>query len=204
MTTAAKGHLTVVKALLAAGADPNAKGATFHYGDFSVLMAAMQPENKDWLRIIDALIAAGAEVNPTGAFARFPLAHAVESRSVEMVDALLTRGADVNSKNPSGMTALMGAVVGLSPEMVRHLIIKGADVKARTKDGETALSLMRQVLGEYSREVVTLRMAVSRKAVLITLTALNVNVCTYAVTGAHAFHGTIAAFFGAESSTTPR
>jgi ankyrin repeat protein len=45
MAAASRGHFEMVKALLSAGADPNAKGATFHYGDFSVLIAAMQPEN---------------------------------------------------------------------------------------------------------------------------------------------------------------
>lgn len=152
MSAAAQGHLAVVKALLAAGADPNAQGATFHYGDFSILIAAMRPENNDWLRIVDALIAAGAEVNPTGAFARFPLAHAVEKRDIKMIDALLARGAAVNFKNTAGMTALMFAAVELSPEMVRYLIGKGADVKARTEAGETALSLARQVPGESRSE----------------------------------------------------
>ncbi|HEV2762104.1 MAG TPA: ankyrin repeat domain-containing protein [Pyrinomonadaceae bacterium] len=148
MSAAGRGHLPVVSALLAAGADPNAKGATAHYGDFSVLVAALQPENKDWLRIVDALIVAGAEVNPSGTVGRFPLAHAVERRSALMLDALLRRGADVNFKNHAGMTALMAAVVGRSPEMVRHLLARGADAKARTNDGETALSLLRQMPGD--------------------------------------------------------
>lgn len=152
MFAANKGHLAVVEALLTAGADPNAVGATFHYGDFSVLIAAMELENKNWLRIVDALIAAGAKVNPTGAFARFPLAHAIEKESVKMIDALLARGADVNFKNPEDVTPLMFAAVKVSPEMVRYLISKGADVKARTKNGDTALSLLRQLPGDYRRE----------------------------------------------------
>jgi ankyrin repeat protein len=149
MAAASRGHFETVKALLGAGADPNAKGATFHYGDFSVLIAAMQSENKNWLQIVDSLIAAGAEVNPTGGFSRFPLAHAVERRSTTMIDALLARGALVNFKNPTGITALMQAAISLSPEMVEYLIGKGADATAQTKEGETALSLMRQVPGEY-------------------------------------------------------
>lgn len=155
MLAAAGGHLNVVKALLAAGADANAKGATFHFGDYSVLIAALRPENKSWLQVVDALIANGAEVNPTGGFGRFPLSYAAEKRSVLMIDALLARGAEVNFRNPAGVTALMVASGSLSPETVGYLLARGADAKARTEGGETALTLAQQVPGdERSREEV--------------------------------------------------
>jgi|SRR5882672_3273129 len=144
------GHLDVVKALLGAGADPATRGASFHFGEFSALMSAMNRCNEDWLKIVDAMIAAGAQVNPKGDFSRSPLMYAVELKDLIMIKALLARGADVNLKNALGMTPLMTATVSSTPSVpvVRLLLSAGADTKARNNEGETALAL----LGKYAKD----------------------------------------------------
>jgi ankyrin repeat protein len=141
---AAAGQLAVVKALLGAGADPNVRGTGFHFGEFSVLMSAMNRCNDNWIEIMDVLIAAGAEVNPKGSFSRSPLMYAVELKNLVMIEALLARGADVNLKNALGVTALMTETMSSapSPRTVRLLLSAGADSKARNNEGDTALTLL--------------------------------------------------------------
>jgi len=147
---AVAGHLDVVKALLGAGADLNIRGGSFHFGEFSALMSAMNRCNEDWIRIMDAVIAAGAEVNPKGDFSRSPLMYAVEKHDPVMIKVLLARGADVNLKNALGMTALMTETMSSTPsvQVVRLLLSAGADAKARNNQGETALVL----LGKYAKD----------------------------------------------------
>lgn len=150
MLASAAGQLPIVTALLKAGADPNAKAFSFHDGEFSTVMAALDRCNKDWMKILDAIIAAGGEVNPKGSFSRSPLMYAVERKDVASVKALLARGADVNLKSETGSTPLMTATVSSGPsiEVVKLLLAAGADANARSKDGETALSL----LDKYSKD----------------------------------------------------
>lgn len=146
---AVAGHLEIVRALLKAGADPNYRTASFHFGEFSALMSAINRCNRHWTEITDAMIAAGAEVNPS-VFSRSPLMYAVERNDLVLVRALLARGADANLKNEFGVTPLMTATISSRPsiEIVKLLLAAGADPNARTKDGETALSL----LDAYSKE----------------------------------------------------
>ena len=153
MLASAAGQLRVVKALLQAGADPNVKAASFHGGEFSPLISALDRCNKDWERLLDAIIAAGGEVNPKGPFSRSPLMYAVEKKDVVLVKALLARGADVNLKSEIGITPLMTATVSSGPSIavVKLLLAAGADAKARSKNGQTALSL----LDAYSKDKAT-------------------------------------------------
>jgi ankyrin repeat protein len=109
-----EGHVEVVKILLGAGADPNIRMYTFHAGEFSTLMSAMNRCNTDWTKIMDAMIAAGAEVNPKGAFSRSPLMYAIEKHDLVLIKALLTRGANANLKNWDGFTPLMAEIISSS------------------------------------------------------------------------------------------
>ncbi|HEV2862908.1 MAG TPA: ankyrin repeat domain-containing protein [Pyrinomonadaceae bacterium] len=139
---ARRGHVEVVKLLLRRGADPNAKLHSFHAGDFTALMAAIDRDVGRRTEILDAMIASGAEVNPTGAFGRSPLMYAIERRDVLSLKHLLSKGADVNLKSAVGVTPLMVAVLSRSePGILRLLIEAGADVNARSDDGTTALML---------------------------------------------------------------
>ncbi|MGI8734732.1 MAG: ankyrin repeat domain-containing protein [Pyrinomonadaceae bacterium] len=96
MLAAEAEHVEVVKALLAAGADPNAVGGIAHGPIFSVMTMAMNSQNKNWMEVIDTLIAGGARMNPAGGFPVFPLVYAIEGCDLVMITALLKRGADVN------------------------------------------------------------------------------------------------------------
>jgi ankyrin repeat protein len=147
---AAAGHLEVVKVLLEAGTDPNARGAAFHFGEFSALMSAMNRCNANWLQIMEAMIAAGAEVNPKGDFSRSPLMYAVELKNVAMIKALLAKGANVNLKNALGTTALMTAAMASAPSVpvVKLLLNAGANAAAQNNEGDTASALLQK----YARD----------------------------------------------------
>ena len=64
MLAAGAGHIDVIKALLAAGAHPNAAGGIAHGPIFSVMTMGMTSSNKHRMEVMDALIAAGGKVNP--------------------------------------------------------------------------------------------------------------------------------------------
>jgi ankyrin repeat protein len=139
------GHLEVVKALLEAGADPNAAGGVVHGGVFSVLTVAMNRQNKNRMELMDILIAAGAKVNPPRRFPESPLDAAVKERDIEMLKALLERGADVNWENEIGTTPLETAVSMGEPdvEVVRLLLKAGADPnRPRLWEGDVCVSLL--------------------------------------------------------------
>ena len=163
MHAAYAGTLDIMHALLAAGADPNAKNereaTALHWavGDAAKLklllskgaavdaktvegrtplyIAAMQPAGA---AIVQLLLDAKADPNARTITGTTPLFQAV-SNSPESAELLLSKGADPNAKSETGTTALMAAA-GNNPRGVALLIARGADVKARTKRGETALA----------------------------------------------------------------
>jgi ankyrin repeat protein len=145
MLAARAGHVDVVKALLAAGADPNASAGIAHVGAWSVLTMAMNPLNRNWFEVIDALIAAGAKVNPPRAVAISPLTHAVVQCDTGMIKALLARGADVNWENEISSAPLVTAVTNGEPdvEVTRLLLEAGADPnKPRLSVGNESVSIL--------------------------------------------------------------
>jgi ankyrin repeat protein len=145
MLAAGAGHVDVVKALLAAGADPNASVGIAHVGAWSVLTMAMNPLNRNWLEVIDTLIAAGGKVNPPSSVAISPLAYAVEQCDTGMIKALLARGADVNWGNEISHMPLVSAVTEGEPdvEVTRLLLEAGADPnKPRLSVGDECVSIL--------------------------------------------------------------
>ena len=143
MLAAGGGHVEAVKELLAAGADPNAVGFYFHYGDFAPLMFAIRSKSANKLDVIDALIAGGAELNSKKTI-RTPLMAAIENDDPDMIEALVKRGAEVNARGPSDTTPLMLAAIGGTPRVIQALLDAGADVNLRDKEGRTALAFAEQ------------------------------------------------------------
>jgi uncharacterized protein len=156
MLAAGGGYTEAVRVLLAAGADPNAVGFYFHYGNFTPLMFAIRSKSENKLPVIDALIAGGAELNSKRAM-RTPLMVAVENNDPEMIKALVKRGADVNGRGGSDITPLMFAAIGGTPGVVQALLDTGADVSLRDNEGKTALAFAAQdKTGVWKNEIVEL------------------------------------------------
>ncbi|HZE71227.1 MAG TPA: ankyrin repeat domain-containing protein [Pyrinomonadaceae bacterium] len=156
MLAAGGGYTDAVRVLLAAGADPNAVGFYFHYGDFTPLMFAIRSKSEKKLQVIDALIAGGAELNSKRAI-RTPLMVAIENNDPDMIKALVKRGAEVNGRGGSDITPLMFAAIGGTPRVVQALLDAGADVSLRDNEGKTALALAEQdKTGLWKSEIVEL------------------------------------------------
>ena len=155
--------LTLVKALLAHGANPNARAAAYPDGvrdgvDFGAVtpfwLAAMAAD----VKVMQALVAAGADpsARTTGATTSLMMAAGYawrrrdgvpESDSLEAVKLCVKLGVDVNAKNALGQTAVHAAVFKGANTIIQFLVAQGADVNARNNMGQTGLTLAE--LGHY-------------------------------------------------------
>ncbi len=157
------GRLALVEALLARGADPDARLAAhppqfgFASQRFRVslvgatpfLLAAMDGN----LAVMRALAAAGADPHLATDQGTTPLMLAsglgrvpaetrvTEADSVEAARFLLERGADINAANGDGRTALHGAAHVRSDALVGLLVDHGAAVRAGDRRGITPLMI---------------------------------------------------------------
>ena len=142
-----KGDLENIRALLARGADVNARDKEGMTPLAFNLDAT--PDQATATAITRMLIAAGADVNLKDETETTPLQLAVyqyEDRKGELVRVLLEAGADANAADDYGTTVLMHAVHAANQEAaltknLRALIRAGADVNARNTLGQTALSI---------------------------------------------------------------
>jgi len=146
------GHLDLMKALLARGANPNAKMGpklwfrTFH-GDWvdpdgaTPFWRAAQANDISAMRL---LVAAGADPRIPTAHGCSPLQVAAgfgyqpqtsnfepDARVATVKYLIEELGADVNTKDDKGYTPLHGAALMNSKELIDYLVAKGASVKAR-------------------------------------------------------------------------
>ena len=119
-------HTDIVKALLAAGAEPNAKVNTENLGGWSLFHAASYVGN---LEVVDALLRAGARVDKQRHRGITALYDAVQQGHDRVVDRLIEAGADsskgVKKKvfgNSIVLTPLTAAVLGGHLRVVRSLI----------------------------------------------------------------------------------
>lgn len=157
------GRLALVEALLAHGADPDARLVAhppqfgFASQRFRVslvgatpfLLAAMDGS----VAVMRALAAAGADLHlatdqrttplmTASGLGRVPAETRVtERQSVDAVRFLLERGADVNAANADGRTALHGAAHVRSDALVQMLVDHGAEVLAGDRRGITPLMI---------------------------------------------------------------
>ncbi len=123
----------IVKDLIAAGADVNAKDVQ---GNTALDRAAYY----DIGECIQILIAAGANVNATSD-TETPLYNASDSGNAQVVGILLNSGANVNARLKYGSTALMAASSANHPKILNALLVAGADVNLSDTQGYTALRL---------------------------------------------------------------
>jgi uncharacterized protein len=123
----------VIAALLAAGANVNAKDK---WGSTAIEKAAMGGEPE----VIPILVKAGADPNSTGAIDTSPLAWAAYDGDIPMMQALISAGANVNAVGNDGMTALAHASMHDQLSAVRFMIGAGADVNAAGPHGQTPLA----------------------------------------------------------------
>ena len=136
------GDAVRVRALLAAGADCNARngdGAT-------VLMLAAYAGRLD---LVEALIAAGADVNATdergwGALMKAAYNADLDRGFADVAQALIDAGANVEAPIGYGVRPLMLAAGYGETAVVETLLRAGADVLARNEGGLTALMMVKE------------------------------------------------------------
>lgn len=128
---AKRGDVAAVQALLAKGANVNAKD---NYGD----TALMEASAKGHREVVQVLLDKGADVNAKTYRGHTALMPASNEGHREVVQALLDKGADVNAKDNDGWTALIYASSKGHHEVAQVLLENGANPKdsITSKDGE--------------------------------------------------------------------
>lgn len=127
----------VIKALLQAGCDANAKDS----GGSTALMLAVKSGNTNVVK----LLSRWADVNAKGIYGTTALMCAVmqtSEKAPEIIEILLQAGASINTKNDDGTTALMyAAKYNKNPKITEILLQAGASINAEDNEGRTALVL---------------------------------------------------------------
>ena len=133
MAASEHGHIEVVRALLAAGADVNGRD-----GDGNT--ALMYATESDHLEIVEVLRAAGGDqrfdAQTRYSRGKTMLMLASEKGRIEDVEAQLGAGADVDARSEFGQTALIYASQNGHLAVVEALISAGADVDAPEQLGD--------------------------------------------------------------------
>jgi len=129
-----EGQVKIVKFLISAGADVNAKGP---YGWRSLHMAAGMNSSE----MVAMLIAAAADPNLKMELGNTPLHSAAYLGNIDIADRLIKAGSRVNESDNDGNTPLHDAAARGYAEMVRFLLVKGASPTAKNKAGKTPLMM---------------------------------------------------------------
>ena len=131
--------LEIVRALIAAGADVNARDED---GLPPLFLAAM---NKNSIPVINALIEAGADPKEritVNGVSGLTLLHAATANDGNgpLVAALLSEGQNPDVQTNNGFTPMFAAIRGNDESVVLNLLLQaGADVNARNDEGESPL-----------------------------------------------------------------
>ena len=134
------GDMDRVQTLLAAGADPNAKGEN----EESPLFHAVYEGHTEVTRM---LLASGADPNAESQFIYGPLHQAAYRRgSTEIMQMLLEAGADPNVAAQFEHTMPLHIASRADKEMVRILLAAGADPKVRDANGFSPIDY---VIGQF-------------------------------------------------------
>jgi ankyrin repeat protein len=148
MAAAANGHIEVVKLLLGAKANVEARAK---YRETALILAAREGRAE----VVEALLRSKAKVNAKMTGGRTALLEASDRLHLRIVKALIAAGASVNGKPGTGplLSACSrvyadwarreGWPVDHSAriEIVRELLAAGADVNELTAEGETPLTI---------------------------------------------------------------
>ncbi len=120
MLAAQNGRAEVVKALIGAGADVNARERLF---SSTALMCVVDYDHPD---IVKTLLAAGADIDAKDPSGWTALAHAASLGYADEVNILIKAGADVNAVNNDGWTVISFAAWNHHNDIVKILRDSGA------------------------------------------------------------------------------
>ena len=130
-----RGHIEIVKLLIAYGVDVNQISGT--YKGVALHLAAWENHPE----IVQILLDNGADpdVYNTWDLGETPLHYAVRNHSYAAVQALLEGGADMDIRFRLGKTALMEVIRSRNIEMATIILDEGADPNLQDDAGNTAL-----------------------------------------------------------------
>lgn len=147
----------VMKLLIAAGADVNAKDRY----DTTILMAALLSYRRtttlDIVKaIVKALIAAGADVNAKDKDGKTALLLAAELTTPhDIMQILVNAGADLDIKGEGGVNALMTLVQNRADAWsIKMLLDAGCDVNAKDDKGRTPSCTLSKIKKEKSSLII--------------------------------------------------
>ena len=133
MLAGAFGSAEAVRALLDAGAEPDAKNA---FGATALMWSVSEPAK------VRLLLGHSADVNAKSKTGRTALMiAAMQNGSDASVDQLLAAGADIHAVDESGMSFIGAAVSAMNLRLLRIGLEKGLDVNTKDKGGFTLLML---------------------------------------------------------------
>ncbi len=159
---AAKDDLPRVKALLAGGADENAKTAE----GVTALMVAVKEGHLDVAR---ALINADSDLNAKDKYGNTALIYASNRGQLETLRALLDAKAAYDARDNDGNSALIDASGRGQLAVVQELLARGANVNAASKDGVTPL-----IAASYRGDRAVIQVLLSKGAKIDAMTAKGV------------------------------
>jgi ankyrin repeat protein len=163
----AAGQRDVVRALLRAGAGPNATDAAGGTALLSILSRPQAYRAEDLpgiltkqLEILDDLLAAGADLEASNQSGRTVLLEVArmnydDGSPAVLLRGLIERGANVSARDGEARTAVMLAVLNTHPKVslqtLQILLAAGSDVNARDSSGKTALRYALEKADAYGR-----------------------------------------------------
>jgi ankyrin repeat protein len=122
-------RLEVVRALLAAGVDPNIQNATKQTPLMQLALAGKRQPSE--MAIVDVLLAAHADVNLQDKDGLSAIHLAAIHQRVALIQALVKHGARLDLRTVTGATPLALAIVGRHWDVVDALVAGGGDINER-------------------------------------------------------------------------